>query len=865
MNNQPPKLFHRFLRWFCHPKLIKPIEGDLLELYEERIKTLGRRKADRMFRKDVVMLFRKDIIKPASGTYRLTNYGMLKHNIILALRSFKRFKTSFIINIIGLSSGMAAVFLIYLWISDELAMDRFHANGDRIYQVMQNINNPDEIWTMDNTQAYLADALKDEMPEVEMSVSVLPVGSYGDDGVIEYEDKQLKMREQYASDDFFEFFSFELLRGNPKEVLSMTENAVISEDFAEKLFGPDVDPVGKTISVLEGANKTSYTVSGVFKKLPKNSSMQFDVVFTMETFLDAHPHIRDWGNSDPSTYILLKDQADISMLAKRVKDFIATKKEGYRHTLFLQKFEEKYLNNRYEGGVPVGGRIQYVRLFSIIAGLVLIIACINFMNLSTARASRRLKEIGVKKAMGARRSSLISQHYVEAILMTGIAMMVAFFITGLALPFFNSLTGKYLELTPDLSLLPDILLIGLITALLSGSYPALYLSGFDAIKIFRGKISGSSSDLWARRGLVVFQFSISILLITAVIVISNQMDYIQNKNLGFTKERIIYFNVDGALEENQATFLDALRNETSIASAASFGHDLLGDVGTTSGVKWEGKGEDEFVQFGNLEVGFGLIETFQLELVAGRSYSQEYGNERSNIILNEKAIEIMGLEDPIGKTINLWRRDRVIVGVIKDFHFKSLHEEISPCFFQVDDKALSSIVVRMKQGNEMATISRIEEIYRSFNPGLPFTFKFFDQEYDALYKSEQQIAGLSKSFGLVAIIISCLGLFGLVAFTAEKRRKEISIRKILGSSEFNLVILLTSDFSKMVGIAILVALPVSNYLMQRWLESFAYSIGINAWYFVLPALIAFGVAWITMGFQTLNTAKSNPVDALKDE
>lgn len=863
-NNKAPA----FAKWLIS-RLIPPSQqeeflGDLLEIHEERMEAQGKLRAAFCYWFDALHLMIGFSSIKLFKTQK-NSRTMLKHNLKLAFRSFKRFKTSFLINLIGLSSGLASVLLIYLWINDELSIDQFHENDDQLYQVMQNINNPDKVMTIEYTQALLGQALVEEMPEVEKAASVVPVGSYGSDRIIQYGDKKLKMLDQYASEDFFSVFSYPLLRGEASDVLKTKDQLVISESFSNKLFGAGIDPTGKTVTIQEYDESKSYIVSGVFENLPQNSSKHFDAVFSLEAFLEAHPHVRKWGNSDPETYLVLKENANLQELSKKVEKFVSTKNEGYRHTHFLQKYSDRYLYAKYENGVSVGGRIQYVKLFSVIAGLVLLIACINFMNLSTARASRRLKEIGVKKAMGAKRSSLISQYFVEAFVMTAIAILIAGVIVLLLLPSFNMLTGKELTIVLDSKLVLSIFSIGTITALLAGSYPALYLSGFDPIKIFRGKIAGSIGDLWARRGLVVFQFSISILLISSVMVVSSQINYIQNKNLGFKKDHVIYFSVDGELQNSAASFIADLKKETSVINVGMFEHDFLGSSGGTSGLKWEGKEENEYIQFNNLEVGFDLIETFGLELAEGRTFSRQFGDESSKILFNEKAIEAMGIKDPVGKVINLWGQKKEIIGVVKNFHFKSLHEEISPCFFQVYDDWLSTIVVRIKAGNELQTIEKIEELYQDRNPGLTFNFKFFDQEYDALYHEEQQIAGLSKSFGAVAIIISCLGLFGLVAFTSERRQKEIGIRKVLGSSEYSLVMLLTSDFSKMVGVAILIALPVSYYLMQIWLESFAYRIELNLWFFIGSGIFSILIALLTMSVQTLKAAKASPVEALKCE
>ncbi|MEQ9402063.1 MAG: FtsX-like permease family protein [Cyclobacteriaceae bacterium] len=862
-NRRIPLLAKWLITRFIPSAQLEEFLGDLQEMHDEREKTHGRFRASLLYWFDAIHLMtgftsiRVFRTQKNSGT-------MLKHNLKLAFRSFRRFKTSFLINLVGLSSGLASVLLIYLWINDELSVDKFHERDSQLYQVMQNIKNPNDIRTTGSTPGPMGQALVDEMPEVEMSTSVMLAGSFWSDRVIEFEGRKLKMSDQYASADFFRVFSFPLLKGKASEVLRTNDQVVISEDFSNKLFGSGVDPTGQTVLVTDSNKPRSFIVSGVFKNLSKNSSLEFDVVFSLETFLEKYSYLREWGNSDPATYLVLKENANLQELAGKVEKFVAGKQKGYRNTHFLQKYSDRYLYGKYENGAVAGGRIQYVRLFSIIAGLVLLIACINFMNLSTARASRRLKEIGVKKAMGATRSSLISQYFVEAFLMTSVAIAIAGVIVLLLLPAFNTLTGKELEIVPDGSLMLSIFVIGSVTALLAGSYPALYLSGFDPIRIFRGKISGSVGDLWARRGLVIFQFSISILLISSVMVISSQINFIQNKNLGFKKDHVIYFNSDGELENSASSFIDELKKETSIINASEFGHDFLGNSGNTSGIVWEGKGEDEYIEFNNLEVGYGLIETFGLELAGGRTFSSEFGNEGSKILFNEKAIEAMGLENPIGKTIRLWGRNREIIGVVKDFHFRSLHQEISPCFFQVYE-SLSTIVIRIKPGNELETIGRIEELYQERNPGLTFNFKFFDQEYDALYHAEQQIASLSKSFGAVAILISCLGLFGLVAFTSERRQKEIGIRKVLGSGEYRLVILLTRDFSKMVGIAIMISLPFSYFLMKFWLQSFAYRIELNLWFFIGSGIFSMLIAWLIMSVQTIKAAKANPVEALKYE
>ncbi len=789
---------------------------------------------------------------------------MLQHHIKLTLRGFRRFKTSFAINLIGLSSGLACALLIYLWVSDEYAMDNFHKDGDRLFQVLQNINIIDKVETIEMTPALLAETLNEELPILDKTVSVLPPGSYGSDGIVEYNGKKLKTLDQYASSEFFEVFSFPLGSGSPSQVLLAKESVVISEEFAEKLFGKGINPIGESITWEKGGDPSTHIVTGIFEKLPNNTSRPFDVVFTMESFLDSHPHLRDWQNSDPSTFIVLSENASITGVQEQVNRIITAKWEGYRHSFLVQRYADRYLYGKYENGEAVPGRMQYVRLFSIVAGLVLLIACINFMNLSTARASRRLKEIGVKKSMGASRRSLAFQFYVETFVLTTISTIVAMAIVILLLPVFNEITGKSLELILTIELLQFLAGIIVITSILAGSYPAIYLSGFEAISILKGKLSSSIGDGWARKGLVMVQYGVSVILITSVLVVSSQIQFVLDKNLGFQKEQVIYFNADGRVGKNTSTFLSELQKIPGVVSTAEFGHDLLGGMGKTTGLYWEGKDPEARIRFGNLEVGPNLIETFGIEMAEGRTFDEKFGDEYSKIILNEQAIEVMGLEDPIGKTIGLWGQERQIIGVAKDFHFESLFEPIKPCFFQLGSD-LGSIVVRIAPSNEFQTIERIEKLYDEFNPGLAFNFNFFDKEYENLYKSEQQVADLSTSFATIAIIVSCLGLFGLVAFTAEQKRKEIGIRKVLGASAKRIILLLSSDFMKLIMSAIIIALPIGYFIMKNWLDSFIYRIDLNFSFFVASGLMAILIAIMTMSIQTLKAANANPVDSLKDE
>ncbi|MEM9327984.1 MAG: ABC transporter permease, partial [Bacteroidota bacterium] len=738
----PPQWPWRLVRRFLNPYFHEELEGDLEERFQDNLKKYGLRRARLLFVSGAFKLLRPSLMRKLSGDLRLNQYGMLRHHFLFAIRGFKRFKTSFAINVLGLSSSLVCALLIALWVEDEWKMDRFHDKTDTLYQVKQNVNHTGTVETINPTPALLGQALLEELPDVLEAASVVPPHWYGSDGILQYGDKQYKTIEQYASKEFFNVFSFPLIRGDADQVLAAKQNVVISESYADRIFGEEIDPVGQPIIWMKDDTTLTYQVSGVFERIPVHASEPFDVVFTLETFLDQYPHIRKWGNSDPSTYVVLSEQADVAALDEQIRNFVATKKDDYPYTLFLQKFSDTYLYNQYENGLPMPGRVQYVKLFTLVAILVLIIACINFMNLTTARASRRLKEIGLKKTMGLKRGSLAIQFFVEAFLISLVAFVLALGLIAFILPEFNTFSGKHLQLRLDWVFM--ILSMGLLvfTTLLAGSYPALYLSGLKPINSLRGVISNSMGDIWTRKGLVVFQFAISLALITSVLVVSSQVSFIQNKDLGFEKEHVIYFNADGQLVNRAETFVAALRNETGVTYASLFGHDLLGGRGSTTGLKWEGKDPEARIRFGNLEVGYDLIETFGMELLEGRTFSPDFGDEQSKILFNETAIKAMGLADPLGQTITLWGKDREIIGVVKDFHFESLHKEILPCFFQYAPRS-STVVVRLVPGAQAQTLERIEALYNEYNPGLPFDFHFFDQEYDALYKSEQQVAGLS--------------------------------------------------------------------------------------------------------------------------
>lgn len=793
---------------------------------------------------------------------------MLNHYLLLIYRNFLRAKSYFLINLAGLSTGMACTLFIYLWVRDEFRMNKFHEKEAQLFAVMEHQQYADEIMTTTSTPGILAETLKEEFPEVEFAATTTWIDNY----TLSIKDHNVKADGYHVGKDFFQIFSYKLIQGTASQVLQDKLGMVISSDLAKKLFGTTENVVGKMVEL---QHEKTFQVTGVFEGTPANSSVQFDFVMSFETFKDDNKWVLEWGNNGPATYITLNKGTDPKTnkgtdpktFEAKIKDFIKGKNEESNVSLFLQPYSERYLYGSFQNGQPSGGRIEYVRLFSIIAVFILIIACINFMNLSTARASRKAKEVGIKKSIGAQRGSLIFQYISESMLTSVFALVVAWMIVWIFLPQFNLITGKKIVLSlNDPELLMWFSAITILTGLIAGSYPALYLSGFKPAAVLKGEVKGSIGELWARKGLVVFQFFLSVVLIVSVLVIYKQIQFVQTANLGYNKDHLILFPIEGKVKSNLETFLNEVRKMPGVVNASSTSHRFLGRNNNTSGLEWAGKNPEDLILFENVSVNYGMLETLGVELAAGRSYSPEYGSDTTKIIFNETAIRIMNMKDPIGQKIKLWEQyDLEIVGVVKDFHFQSLHDAVNPLFFRLGPANTWTIMVRLEGGKEKETLAALGQFYKAYNPGFAFEYRFQDQEYARQYESEQRVATLSGYFASMAIIISCLGLFGLAAFTAERRLKEIGIRKALGSSSTNIVLLLSGDFTKMVLLSITIGLPVSYWLLDQWLERFAFHVTLDAWYFIAAGLTALIIAWITVASQAIKAAGVNPVKCLRNE
>ncbi|MGY3089370.1 putative ABC transport system permease protein [Hymenobacter sp. UYAg731] len=784
---------------------------------------------------------------------------MLPYPLLLIYRNFKRFKSTFFINLIGLSTGLACALLIYLWISDERSFDRYHALDGRLYQVLENRRTAAGIETQIGTVPLLAEALRREMPEIEFVATTTPVPFFPP-FTLAAGGRQLTAVPKYADSAFFQLFSYPLLVGSPATALRDKHAIVLSEALATKLFGSPQRSLGKAVKWQLAADSTQTSlVAGVFAGVPRNSSEHFDFVLPFASFRDRMQMSETikWDDDGPfTTYLALKEGADPAQFQAKLAGLLKTKSaqaQARGRTLFVRPFAAGYLHGTYENGVATGGRITYVRLFALIAGLILVIASINFMNLFTAKASRRVKEVGIRKALGASRAALVGQYLTESVVMALLALVVAVGLVQLVLPQFSALTGKPLALRWEPQLVGASLALALGTGLLAGSYPAFYLSGFQPAAVLKGKLPTRAGDVWTRQGLVVLQFTLSVLFIVAVVVVNAQLAFVQRQPLGYDKAHVLRFDTGGKAARQQAAFLSEVKKLPGVVRASSVLGGFLGGRYVAE-MSWRGKR----LPVGTMLVNYDLVETMGLHLVAGRSFAPQYRADSAAILVNQALVAGLGMPDPVGQQLDGAR----IVGVVRDFHYESLHEKIKPLRLQLDP-TINTVLVKLQPNAEQATIARLQQLYAAYNPGFTLDYTFLDADYQAQYVAERRVAVLARYFAGLAILISALGLLGLAAFTAERRRKEIGIRKALGASELGIVWLLTSSLTWLVVVAIVLALPLSYLLLQRWLEGFAYRVAWQWWYFAAAGTGALLIAWLTVSVQAWRAARRNPVLSLR--
>ncbi|HEX6168467.1 MAG TPA: ABC transporter permease [Chitinophagaceae bacterium] len=790
---------------------------------------------------------------------------MIKNYFKIAWRNLLHNKTFSLINIFGLALGMTCSLLIMLWLKDELKKDKFHANDKRLFRVMENQYYSGDISTFPSSPGILAENIVKDVPEIEMASQML----WEEQPLFTVGDKFDKEKGRYVQKDFLRMFSFKLAKGDAATALARPDAVVISKSLADKYFKGQ-DPIGKMIKI---DNKENVIVTGVLDEIPELSSLKFDFLLSYEIWFKKNDWAKEWDNNGPRCYVMLAPNVSVDKVNAKIKNYIKSKKKDSNVELFLQNYGESYLYSNWDNGKQAGGRIEYVRIFSAVAIIILLIACINFMNLATARSLRRAREIGVRKVVGAGKRQLVAQFIGESTFVSFLAILLSLLIVALIIPSFNELTDKklFIDLT-DASFLVILLGLTVVTGVISGSYPALFMSTLKPIVVLKGILKFKAGATYFRKGLVVFQFALSIILILGMIVIYRQINFINNKNLGFAKEDLLYIPLEGPMAKNFMAFKEELLKQPGIKNISSAQSSPLEVGSSTQGVRWPGKDTTKLILFSNNPITYDYLETMGIKLIGGRDFDPSFSLDTMNYLVNEAAAKKIGYQDPVGKELTMWGDKGTIIGLMKDFHHNSLHVPIEPLILRLfkgswvsEGGYWGNVIIRTEKGKSKQAIASMEKVFKQFNPGFPFKYYFTDDEIAKNYKAEHTVSKLSKYFAFLAIFISCLGLFGLVTFTAEQKTKEIGIRKVLGASVTGIVRMLSKDFLKLVLIATIIAFPVAWWLMHTWLDDFAYRIDIGWWVFAVAGIAALLIALLTISFQSIKAAIANPVKSLRTE
>ncbi len=780
---------------------------------------------------------------------------MLTNYLKLAFRNLLKHRSYSFINILGLAIGIAGCLLILLYVQEELSYDRFHERAGRIYRVtLETARGKLEV-----TPSIVGPLFQREFPQVERSARFYETTKFGAVVVRHGEKIFQEERFMYADSTVFFVFSFPFVSGNPATALTRPNTLVLTQTLAQKYFG-NANPLGQTLRV---NNALDFEVTGVIADVPRQSHLQFDFLASYVSLTNEWAKNETWGSANLYTYVLLNEATPIAALETQGNEFLKRSEAAdYFQKISLQKITRIHLY--------WDGDITNVYIFSTIAFLLLLIACINYMNLATARSARRAREVGVRKVLGAPRAQLALQFYGEIGLMTLIALIIAVFMVELALPAFNSLSGKSLAAFALLnsSFVLMIIAIGLLVSLIAGSYPALFLSNFQAAHVLKAarKMGGQGSGF--RKGLVVLQFVIAIVLISGTMVVSDQLGYMRSKKLGFAKEHVLILPMrERTIRENYPALKGALAqhaNILSVSGTAGFPGRVLGGYTMAA----EGLAEADYPSVTGYQVDSDIIKTLGLELIAGAGFPSTWKQEQGYVyVINERALQALGwqAEEAVGKWMDLNGRRGRVVGVVKDFHFASLHETIGTLAMFLEPREFKHLLVKVGAMDLQNTLAFMRAQWREFAPNSPFEFSFLDREFEALYRSEQRAGSLINAFAVLAIFVACLGLFGLASFTAEQRTKEIGVRKVLGASVANLVGLLSQDFLKLVLFAFIIALPLAWLAMNHWLQNFAYRIALSPWVFALAGCLALIIALLTVSSQAIKAALTNPVEALRYE
>jgi putative ABC transport system permease protein len=788
---------------------------------------------------------------------------MLFNYLKIALRNLSRHKAFSFINIAGLAIGMACSIFILLWVRDELSYDQFHEKADRLFRLTCNAG---EFKSAVSPCGFAYD-LKSRFPAIKnltrISKPQSALLSFGDH---KFQEKQII----FADSNFFELFDFPLIRGDSKTALSKPDGILLTTDMAQKYFGQE-DPIGKIIRVNQTEN---YKVVGVMANIPSNSHLHFDFMIPIsaieKTDYDLSNHV--WTTFNYYSYLLLEKNAKsspqfLSKLADEIDNFFKTKIKDFDVHFHLQPLRSIHLSPALQVDLPGHGNVQYVDIFFIVALFILAVACINFMNLATARSARRAKEVGLRKVVGAGRYQIIGQFLGEAMVISLVSFLIAMILVWSLLPAFNNLSDKSVNIRDlDIKIWLSLLGLALATGLISGIYPAVYLSGFKPVKVLKGKLKSMGGNLVFRNGLVVTQFIVSIVLLVGTSVIYRQLHFIKDMNLGFEKRNLLYVPMTGELWNK----IDAIKTELQqhpLTSDYSIVSDLPTNLVTgTVNIDYEGKDPKSQVVIPSMDVDENFVNVFQMTILKGRGFSTAFKGDSSNFVVNEKMVQMMGKtpDNVVGKPLSFGGTRGTIIGVVKNFNFKPIQQAIEPLILR-PNKYGGFIFVRSKPGKTEATIKTLEKICQQLNPAYPFDYAFLDEDLSNLYRGEQQIGNLFNVFAVLAIFISCLGLYGLSAFIAEQRIKEIGVRKVLGASIVNIVYLLSTTFTRVILVAVCMAVPISWYAANQWLRGFAFHVQVGWGIFALASFAALFIAWCTVSYESVKSAVANPVKSLRSE
>lgn len=787
---------------------------------------------------------------------------MLKNFVKIAVRNLLRSKGFSVINILGLAVGMASAILILLWIQNEMSYDQFHEKKDRIVEVWNKATFDGNLNCWNTTPKVLARTLERDFPEVEQSVRV----DWNNDHLFSVGEKRITLKGSPVDSNFFQVFSFRLLKGQTSTVLNDQHNIVLTESTARKLFG-DEEPMGKIIKL---DNSDNFTVTGIVKDLPNNTRFNFEYLLPWSYVRFKGNDDNNWGNNSTRTYALLKPGINLEGLQKKLK----TLKQKYqpeetKWEMFVYPITKWRLYSSFKNGVEDGGRIVFVRLFGIIACFILLIACINFMNLSTARSEKRAKEVGIRKVVGAHKNSLILQFIGESILLAFIAGIIALLIVQLALPGFNTLTSKqlYIQYGNILFWATGLGFIAL-TGIIAGSYPAFYLSSFQPVSVLKGTFKKAHALVTPRKILVVLQFTFAIILIICTIIVKQQINYAQNRESGYNKDNLVFHFLTGDLDKNYSLVKNDLLASNAAVSVTKTSAPLTQSWSDGWGQEWEGKDPNDKTDFRRYNADQDLVKTIGLTLVKGRDFNlKEYPTDSTAMMINESALQVFKFKEPLGQIIKDNGRQWHIVGVFKDFIMESPYQPTRPMLvYGLKSNWFGVIQIKLNGKNKTeANLKTAEAIFKKYNPEYPFEYKFADEDYAKKFESEQTTGKLSGIFSILTIFISCLGLFGLATYMAENRIKEIGIRKVLGASVTHITALLSRDFFILILISFAIASPISWWLMHNWLMGYPYRTDIELWVFLLAAGLSFFIAFISVSSQSIKAAMANPVKSLRTE